>query len=64
MNENPGRIQKMVEPIAKLIGAGKLKINYTEYEMASEFHDAVEHAAEPHKNTKVVLRNKEVAITY
>ena len=64
MQEHPSQVQAMLDPIAKLVSSGGLRVNFTEYELSSEFAEALEHASEPRRNTKVLLRNKEVAVTY
>jgi trans-2-enoyl-CoA reductase len=58
------KIARMFETVAKLVGAGELVIPHCEYEMSSELAEAVEHAAEPRKEVKVVLRVDEVGDTY
>ena len=58
------RIAKMFETVAKLVVAGELSIDHCEYELSTELHEAVEHAAERRKEVKVVLRVEEVGDTY
>jgi len=59
MTENVSKVPGMLESIAKLVKASKLTVNFTEYQMPGEFTEALEHAAEPRKNTKVILRAAE-----
>ena len=63
---NPRRSQvpKMLETLAKLVNADKIRIDFTEYELSSEFTEAMEHALEPGKGTKVLLRVNDVGSTY
>jgi trans-2-enoyl-CoA reductase len=58
------KIAKMFETVAKLVVAGELSIDHCEYELSTELHEAVEHAAERRKEVKVVLRVEEVGDTY
>ena len=65
-NRTPLRSQvpKMLETLAKLVNADKIRIDFTEYELSSEFTEAMEHALEPGKGTKVLLRVNDVGSTY
>ena len=36
----------MLETLAKLVNADKIRIDFTEYELSSEFTEAMEHALE------------------
>ena len=38
------QIPLMLETLAKLVNADKLRIDYTEYELCDEFKEALEHA--------------------
>ena len=38
------QIPLMLETLAKLVNADKLRIDYTEYELCDEFSEALEHA--------------------
>ena len=58
------KIQKMFEVVAKLVNAEKLKVDHCEYELSSEFAEAMEHNEEARKEVKVVLRVDEVGDTY
>ena len=58
------KIARMFETVAKLVAAGELVIPHCEYELSSEFAEAVEHASEARKEVKVVLRVDEVGDTY
>lgn len=60
MKANRKKVPALVESLAKLVNAGKLSASVTEYELATEFGDALEHAVERHRNTKVVLRVNDV----
>ena len=64
MITHAAELPKMVEAIATLVSAGKIKLNYTEYEIAGEFNEALEHALESGRSTKVLLRMQEPAETY
>jgi|TARA_B100001142_G_scaffold152153_1_gene152743 trans-2-enoyl-CoA reductase len=54
----------MLETLAKLVNADKIRVDFTEYELSSEFAEAMEHALEPGKGTKVLLRVNDVGSTY
>ena len=54
----------MVQSLAKLVNNDRLKINYTEYELATEFDEALEHALEESKCTKVLLKVNDIGSTY
>ena len=58
------QVPKMLETLAKLVNADKIRIDFTEYELSSEFTEAMEHALEPGKGTKVLLRVNDVGSTY
>jgi len=62
--ENKKKVPGMLEALGKLIKADKLVINFTEYELSTEFDEALEHALEPGRCTKVVLKMTDVGITY
>eukprot|EP00899_Mesostigma_viride_P018506 jgi/Mesvir1/26657/Mv20446-RA.1 len=64
MKENKKRVPLMFETLAKLVHADKIKLNFTEYELATEFGEAMEHACEEYRNTKVLLRVNDVGVTY
>lgn len=53
----------MLATLAMLVNADKLRINYTEYELSTEFTEALEHASEEGRNTKVILKMNDVGIT-
>ena len=44
--------------------ADKLRVEHTEYELSSEFAEAIEHAAEDARGTKIILRVEDVGSTY
>ena len=58
------QVPKMLETLAKLVNADKIRVDFTEYELSSEFAEAMEHALEPGKGTKVLLRVNDVGSTY
>lgn len=64
MRDNKKRIPSVLEAISKLVSAGKLNAAYTEYELSSEFEEALDHAMDRGKNTKVMLRMQEVGVQY
>ena len=44
MKENKKKTPKMMETLAKLVNANKIAVEYTEYELSTEFDEALEHA--------------------
>ena len=54
----------MLETLAKLVNADKLRIDYTDYELCDEFMEALEHAQEAGRNTKVLLKVTDIGVTY
>ena len=54
----------MMQTLAMLVNAGKITINYTEYELSTEFSEALEHHVEPGRGTKIVLKMNNVGQTY
>ena len=54
----------MLNTLAMLVNADKLRINYTEYELHTEFKEAMEHATDAGRNTKILLRMNDVGLTY
>ncbi|KAL6781389.1 hypothetical protein ACKKBG_A10960 [Auxenochlorella protothecoides x Auxenochlorella symbiontica] len=64
VQEHRKRVPVLLESIAKLVNAGKLTAAYTEYELATEFGEALEHALERGKNTKVLLKVSDVGVQY
>lgn len=61
---NRKKIPLMLETLSKLVNANKLRIDFTEYELCDEFKEAMDHAQEPGRNTKVLLRVNDVGVTY
>lgn len=57
------QVPEMLATLAMLVNADKLRINYTEYELSTEFTEALEHASEEGRNTKVILKMNDVGIT-
>lgn len=49
------QVPQMLEALAKLVNAEMLKIAYTEYQL-DEFAEALDHALDAGKNTKILLR--------
>ena len=64
MSANKKRAPKMLETVAKLARADKLRVEHTEYELSSEFAEAIEHAAEDARGAKIILRVEDVGSTY
>ncbi|KAK9829388.1 hypothetical protein WJX72_005534 [[Myrmecia] bisecta] len=64
LTKNRKKIRPMVEALAKLVNAGKLTVAYTEYELATEFEEALDHALDHGKNTKVLLRMNDLGRQY
>lgn len=64
MNDNKKKVPKMMETLGKLVCADKLVVQYTDYELSSEFTEALEHACEDGKCTKVLLRVNDIGTTY
>ncbi|KAI7836141.1 hypothetical protein COHA_009971 [Chlorella ohadii] len=64
MKEHKKRVPALLESIGKLVSAGKLTTTYTEYELHSEFEEALDHAQDRGKNTKILLKVSDVGITY
>ncbi|MEW5309080.1 MAG: hypothetical protein WDW38_000991 [Sanguina aurantia] len=56
MTGNRTKYVHVIESMAKLLAAHKLQLNYTEYDLLTEFPEALEHALDSGKNTKVLLR--------
>ena len=54
----------MLTQLAELVKNDKLRINYTEYELSTEFSEALEHAVEQRRNTKVILKMNDVGVTF
>jgi len=64
MNANKKKVPKMMETLAKLVNAGKLNVEMTDYELSTESEEALEHAAELGRNTKVMLKVNDIGQTY
>ena len=64
MHDNKKKVPKMMETLGKLVRAEKLVVQYTDYELSSEFAEALEHACEDGKCTKVLLRVNDIGTTY
>ena len=64
MAENKKKGPALVETLGKLVAAGKLAAAVTEYELSTEFDDALDHAMDRGKNTKVILKMAEVGEQY
>ena len=64
MSTNKKKIPLMLETLAKLVNADKLRLDFTEYELSEEFKEALDHAQESGRNTKVLLRVSDVGVTY
>ncbi|KAL4435235.1 hypothetical protein ABPG77_001917 [Micractinium sp. CCAP 211/92] len=64
MKENKKKLPAVLESLGKLMSAGKLRAEFTEYELHSEFQEALEHAQDRGKNTKVLLKVTDVGAHY
>ncbi|KAL4518427.1 hypothetical protein Ndes2437A_g04709 [Nannochloris sp. 'desiccata'] len=64
MADNKKKVPALVEALGKLVSAGKLAAAVTEYELSSEFDEALDHAMDRGKNTKVVLKVSDVGEKY
>lgn len=64
MNENKKKIPNLVETIGKLVSSGKLAAAVTEYELSTEFDEALDHSMDRGKNTKVLLKISDVGEHY
>ena len=64
MHDNKKKVPKMMETLGKLVRAEKLVAQYTDYELSSEFAEALEHACEDGKCTKILLRVNDIGTTY
>ena len=63
MKENKKKTPKMMETLAKLVNANKIAVEYTEYELSTEFDEALEHAREKHRKTKILLKITDIGST-
>ena len=64
MKEKKKRVPTMMESLAKLVNADKLRVNYTEYELATEFDEALDHALEEGRSTKILIKVNDIGVTY
>ncbi|KDD72955.1 hypothetical protein H632_c2697p1, partial [Helicosporidium sp. ATCC 50920] len=64
MADHPTRAAGAIEALAKLCRADKLRVEHTEYELATEFDEAFEHAEERGRRTKIVLKVSDVGVQY
>lgn len=64
MREHRKKVPALLESVARLVSAGKLSLAYTEYELGSEFSEALEHALERGANTKVLLKVSDIGVQY
>ncbi len=60
MTDNAKKVPALVDTIGKLVRSGKLAASVTEYELGSEFDEALDHAMDRSKNVKVLLRVSDV----
>jgi trans-2-enoyl-CoA reductase len=60
MTDNVKKVPALVDTIGKLVRSGKLAANVAEYELGSEFDEALDHAMDRSKNVKVLLRVSDV----
>ena len=63
MKENKKKTPKMMETLAKLVNANKIVVEYTEYELSTEFDEALDHAGEKHRKTKILLKITDIGST-
>jgi len=63
MKENKKKTPKMMETLAKLVNANKIVVEYTEYELSTEFDEALDHACEKHRKTKILLKITDIGST-
>lgn len=54
----------MVDTLAKLVAADKLRLDTVEYELSTEFKEALEHALEGGRNAKVLLLSGDCGVFY
>ena len=64
MDAHRKEIPAMLLSLAKLVNNDRLCVNFTEYELSSEFEEALEHAMEDGKMTKVILKVQDIGTTY
>ncbi len=60
MVDNVKKVPNLVETIGKLVRSNKLLASVTEYELATDFDEALDHAMDRGKNTKVLLKVSDV----
>lgn len=56
MTANKSRVVPLLESLGKLVRAGMLTVNYTEYDFPGEFSEALDHGVDKGKNTKILLK--------
>ena len=64
MVDNKKKVPALIEALGKLVSAGKLAAAVTEYELSAEFDEALDHAMDRGKNTKVLLKVSDVGERY
>ena len=52
-----------METLAKLVNTDKIQVECTEYELSTEFEEALEHACEKHRKTKILLKFNDIGNT-
>lgn len=60
MMDNVKKLPTLVETIGKLVRSNKLLASVTEYELGTDFDEALDHAMDRGKNTKVLLKVSDV----
>lgn len=60
ISDNQSKVPKLVETLGKLVRNNTLSAQVTEYEMATDFDEALDHAMDRGKNTKVLLKVSDV----
>ena len=65
MIDNKKKVPKMMEtPASSAAALDKIVIQYTDYELSSEFEEALDHAREDDRCTKALLRVNDIGTTY
>ncbi|PSC70227.1 trans-2-enoyl-reductase [Micractinium conductrix] len=64
VRDNKKKLPALLESMAKLVNAGKLRAEFTEYELHSELGEALEHASDRGRNTKILLKVTDVGEQY
>ncbi|GAX80556.1 hypothetical protein CEUSTIGMA_g7993.t1 [Chlamydomonas eustigma] len=57
------KLLPILKAVGKLVAANLISLNYTEYDLTTEFSEALDHAMDRAKNTKVLLNMKRMSST-